>query len=493
MAFTEIDEKLLVKAYQAGDERAFDTIVRTQYNALYAHALRRLSQHEAAEDAVQDTMLRAYRALPNLDGDLALRAWLHRILTNVCHDEGNRRRRQQGLVEKVAAFPEETAEDPIEEAVLHDTVRVMSEALQDLPETYREALVLRYVDGLSFREVAEATGVSEENARARVHRGRQALHKVMSRVAVMAAFLIPGLRRTQATPAEQAATSGVSDHAVQLSAQLTSHAINAAPTVTRLAEISTSMPSGTKSALAAAAVTAVAAVSVPVVAHQVQENRQEPKAAQVASPTTTVPGRDDPIVVGGREVATPSSTTPPSTSTTLPKSQTDPFGLGTEVTPTTTPAKAETAPSTTTSTTSTTVPPPEETGPVLEGRLSGETITATGAAPQWDVEGSISLTVNGKTTAGRIAGRMFVYDDDTAESNGLTITLGKKTYQLKFRGDVTGEQTTGDRTAYTVAGEYRLQGASELGLADLGTIDAIFGAGSETSSLSFELSGRARS
>ena len=41
MAFTEIDEKLLVRAYQAGDERAFDTIVRTQYNALYAHALRR--------------------------------------------------------------------------------------------------------------------------------------------------------------------------------------------------------------------------------------------------------------------------------------------------------------------------------------------------------------------------------------------------------------------------------------------------------------------
>ena len=59
--------------HQAGDERAFDTIVRTQYNALYAHALRRLTQHEAAEDAVQDTMLRAYRALPNLDGDLALR------------------------------------------------------------------------------------------------------------------------------------------------------------------------------------------------------------------------------------------------------------------------------------------------------------------------------------------------------------------------------------------------------------------------------------
>src|SRR5256714_15036022 len=142
MAFPEIDEKVLVRAYQAGDERAFDTIVRTQYNALYAHALRRLSQHEAAEDAVQDTLLRAYRALPNLDGDLALRAWLARILTNVCYDEGNRRRRQQGLVDKVSALPEETAADPVDDTVLHETVRIMSEALKDLPETYREALVL---------------------------------------------------------------------------------------------------------------------------------------------------------------------------------------------------------------------------------------------------------------------------------------------------------------------------------------------------------------
>lgn len=495
MAFTEIDEKLLVKAYQAGDERAFDTIVRTQYNALYAHALRRLSQHEAAEDAVQDTMLRAYRALPNLDGDLALRAWLHRILTNVCHDEGNRRRRQQGLVEKVAALPEEMAEDPIEEAVLHDTVRVMSEALKDLPESYREALVLRYVDGLSFREVAEATGVSEENARARVHRGRQALHKILSRLAVMAAFIIPGLRRTQATPADPATTPGVSEHAVQLSAQLTSHAINAAPTVTRLAEISTSMPSGTKSAIAAAAVTAVAAVSVPVVAHQVQENR-EPKASQVAAPTTTVPGRDDPIVVGGREVATSTSTSSSSstsTSTTLPPSQANPFGLGTEVTSTTVPAKSETPSSTTTTSTTSTTVPPQESGPQLEGRLSSETITATGAAPQWDVAGAITLVVNGKSTSGSISGRLSVYADDTADSNGLVLTLGKKTYELKFRGNVVAKETASDRTTYTVAGEYRLQGAADLGLADLGAVDAVFGAGGESSSLSFELRGRARS
>ena len=94
MAITEFEAQALVRAHQAGDERAFEQIVRTQYQALYAHAYKRLSNHESAEDAVQDTLLRAYRALPNLDGDLRLQAWLHRILTNVCHDEGNRRMRQ---------------------------------------------------------------------------------------------------------------------------------------------------------------------------------------------------------------------------------------------------------------------------------------------------------------------------------------------------------------------------------------------------------------
>src|SRR5438105_4057103 len=123
------------------------------------------------------------------------------------HQAGDRRRRDAGLIDRLEAQPIELAPDPIEETVLHDTVRIMSDALAELPESYREALVLRYVDGLSFREVAEITGVTEENARARVHRGRGALHKVMARLAVMVAFIIPGLRRTQTSTASTASTA----------------------------------------------------------------------------------------------------------------------------------------------------------------------------------------------------------------------------------------------------------------------------------------------
>jgi RNA polymerase sigma-70 factor (ECF subfamily) len=482
MAFTEVDEKLLVRAYQAGDERAFDTIVRTQYNALYAHALRRLSQHEAAEDAVQDTLVRAYRALPKLDGDLALRAWLHRILTNVCHDEGSRRRRQQGLVEKVGALPEELAEDPSEEALLHDTVRVMSEALQGLPETYREALVLRYVDGLSFREVAEATGTTEENARARAHRGRVALHKILARLTVMLAFLIPGLRRTHAAavaPTDQAATSGISDHTVNLATQLTSHAMTAAPTMSRFAEAAAALPGG-KSTLAAAAMTAVAAVSVPVAVHTVHDaSKTERPPVAAALPFEAERERATAVSTTTTVVAT-------TTSSTLPQSQLHPFEVGpTELTsPTSTPHKSESTTSTTVTTT------PAESGTTVEGHIGSEDVTITGEAPQWDVSGPISIVVAGKTSTGTIAARVFVYDDGSAESDDSVITVGSKTFDLRFRGTV-AEVQDGVRR---IAGKFVLTGGADLGLPDRGDVTVHFGTHANgTSQLTFDLRGRSRS
>jgi RNA polymerase sigma-70 factor (ECF subfamily) len=468
MAFTEIDEKLLVQAYQAGDERAFDQIVRTQYNALYAHALRRLSQHEAAEDAVQDTLLRAYRALPNLDGDLALRAWLHRILTNVCHDEGNRRRRQQGLVEKVAALPEETADDPIEEAVLHDTVRIMSEALQDLPDAYREALVLRYVDGLSFREVAEATGVTEENARARVHRGRLALHKVLSRLAVLAAFIVPGMRRATQAPA---ATDAAVTPDVSLATQLTSHVVQAAPTVSRLADMSSAIASG-KSALAAAAVTAVAAVSVPVAVHTVHDaSKPQRPTATTAAPfqsKTTMSATDALPGAASLGQAAPTSTSV-ITTTTLPESLAHPFqGLKTAPVESSVGTEAPT-----TSTTSTTTPTPDSQ-PTVDAEVDGSGIDVEGSRPQFDISGTISLATKDSSAQGTIAGRMFMNDDGTSSSDDLVLNISGGALGLRFQGTITSASTDEAGVSYLVDGRYALTGGDRYNLPAYGAIRVSF-------------------
>ena len=76
-------ERYLVLAHQAGDPFAFTEIVKDHYTALYAHAIRRMGDQRAAEDVVQDALLRAYRGLDKFSGEFKLSAWLHRIVDNI--------------------------------------------------------------------------------------------------------------------------------------------------------------------------------------------------------------------------------------------------------------------------------------------------------------------------------------------------------------------------------------------------------------------------
>jgi len=500
VAITDLDEQLLVRAHQAGDEHAFGQIVRSQHRALYAHAYRRLGDHEAAEDAVQDTLLRAYRALPSFDGDLRLRAWLHRILTNVCHDEGNRRRRAAGLIEKLEGQPEELAPDPIEEAVLHDTVRVMNEALAELPDSYREALVLRYVDGLSFREVAEATGVSEENARARVHRGRVALHKVLSRITVMLAFVIPGLRgrAEKALDADALSSASAAEPAISLSTRLATHVSTAAPVLDRVAAEGSTLVAA-KTSVVATAVAAVAAVAAPVAAYRVYDTTQRPAAppAATAAPAEERPADEGPVVTaaGGdtKSVIVPNvtdstaststtvSSPAGSTSTSLPRSALNPFAGSPDVG-----EDAQERPTTTTTTPPpTTAPPDSDPGTTTEGAIGGDSFAVSGARPDFTVSGRVVLDGSSDPLPGLLEGRVYVADavggDTSAE---LTLTLDDgRSFRLRHRGTLVDEQTSERTTRWTMDGQYSFVGGASVGLAEAGTVTIVFDHVAEGSSV----------
>ena len=214
MAMTSLDERMLVEAHNGGDIDAFVSIVNEYSPSLYAHAVMRLGEPRAAEDAVQETFLRAYRAMPRFEGEFHLRAWLHRILTNVCFDEGDRRRREVRTFDRMASLADPVV-PPADEVLDFDrdaAQREVATALASLPDAYRQALELRYVDQLSFREVTDATGVSEENAHARVHRGRAALRRLISGPYAFAAFFIPALRKGER--AAQAAPINIFFHII---------------------------------------------------------------------------------------------------------------------------------------------------------------------------------------------------------------------------------------------------------------------------------------
>ena len=256
-----IDDRELVAAHQAGDTDAFEELVREHRSSLYGHARRKLLCDATAEDAVQETLVRAYRALPRFNGEYRLGPWLHRIMANVCVDEVNRRRRDGEKKDLLSAQPGEHLDAPgaDEELGLHVDDEALKSALSEIADPYREALVLRFVDELNYDEVAAVAGVSEQNARARVSRARVAMKSLMKGVAALPVLLIGLLRRGEKAAA--AATSTSVPVTAAAGSAATGTAVTAASQATTA--VSASLPALTE---ATVAVAQTAPAAVPVIA-----------------------------------------------------------------------------------------------------------------------------------------------------------------------------------------------------------------------------------
>ncbi len=172
----------IVIAYQSGDDDAFKVLVHEYRPRLYARARHRLRCPDAAEDAVQEALVRAYKALPRFNGEYKLGPWLQRILDNVCHDESKRRKREDSKAERLINSPDYYL---FNESLPEDELRLdfadsdVLTAVEQLPPKYKEALYLRTIQEHSHAEIAEIAGITEENARARVSRSHRMLRSAL--------------------------------------------------------------------------------------------------------------------------------------------------------------------------------------------------------------------------------------------------------------------------------------------------------------------------
>jgi RNA polymerase sigma-70 factor (ECF subfamily) len=166
------DSRLLLAAAQAGDERAFRELVEPYRHALEVHCYRMLGSIDESEDLVQETLLRAWRALERFEPRAQLQTWLYRIATNACLDELERRPRRP---EPIDPFPDlavdETAAptyDPAARYALREGMELaLLRAIQELPGRQRAVLIFRDVLGWTAPEVAElleSTGASVNSA-----------------------------------------------------------------------------------------------------------------------------------------------------------------------------------------------------------------------------------------------------------------------------------------------------------------------------------------
>ena len=159
--------------------------------ALYTAALRMTRNSADAEDLVQETFLKAYRAFSSFEEGTNLKAWLYRILTNTFINSyrAARRRPEKADVEDIEdlylyrrlnELPSpgvgRSAEDELLERITDDEVK---QAIDSLPEAFRIAVLLADVEGFSYKEIAEITDVPIGTVMSRIHRGRRALQKAL--------------------------------------------------------------------------------------------------------------------------------------------------------------------------------------------------------------------------------------------------------------------------------------------------------------------------
>jgi RNA polymerase sigma-70 factor, ECF subfamily len=160
------EDEALVRRAAAGEREAFDELVRRHRARVYALALRICRNADDAEDALQETFIAAYRALPRFDRRARVSTWLYRIATNKCYDILARRR----PTADPAALPEPA--DPHDPFARSGQSALLTQALDALPEQFREAALLCDVCGLTPAEAGEVAGVPEGTMKSRSFRAR---------------------------------------------------------------------------------------------------------------------------------------------------------------------------------------------------------------------------------------------------------------------------------------------------------------------------------
>jgi RNA polymerase sigma-70 factor, ECF subfamily len=192
-------ENTLLARLRCGDEEAFDELVNQHHSALIRMARGYVSDREVAEEVVQDTWMAVIESLNRFEGRSSLRTWVCGILIHKAKDRGVREKRhttfsafesydddndeavdpsrfqQTGEWAGHWAFPPQPWDDQTPEKLLasQQAVNAMQRAIEALPATLKEVLILRDVEGVDAKEVCEMLKISETNLYVRLHRARE--------------------------------------------------------------------------------------------------------------------------------------------------------------------------------------------------------------------------------------------------------------------------------------------------------------------------------
>ena len=189
MSNREKKEDFSLEALRAGDRAEFARLVEAYSGVIYRLAIKMLDNPQDAEDALQETFIKAYRNLPKFDGRSSVSTWLYRIATNEALMMLRRRKHIQISIDEPLDKAGEDQEPlqivdwcclPEDELMSAEALKIMDKAVEALPHSLRVVFLLRDIEGLSTRETGEVLDLSETAVKTRLSRARLRLREMLT-------------------------------------------------------------------------------------------------------------------------------------------------------------------------------------------------------------------------------------------------------------------------------------------------------------------------
>jgi RNA polymerase sigma-70 factor (ECF subfamily) len=174
-----LDDRAAVEQARLGDERAWRRLYECHSDLIFRLAMRTVGDREAALDIVQETYVKASRALDGFRGDASFRSWLASIALNEARTWVRRTLRKREVSIESIAEPAQTGASADVVVARADLAERALEFIRTLPDQQRDAVLLRTTEGLPYREIAEALGTSEGSVRVSYHHGMAKLREHM--------------------------------------------------------------------------------------------------------------------------------------------------------------------------------------------------------------------------------------------------------------------------------------------------------------------------
>lgn len=183
-------EDQFIERLKRSDPVAFEILVKERSGEIYGLLYRLTENAEEARDLTQETFLRAFQSIGQFRGESDLRTWIYRIAINQARNRWRwwRRRHRDATVSIdatesagnaaiLASLSSDRSSDPEHGAIAHERERALRKALSSLKRVYREAVVLRDIEGFAYEEIATALDISVGTVKSRLARGRQELRR----------------------------------------------------------------------------------------------------------------------------------------------------------------------------------------------------------------------------------------------------------------------------------------------------------------------------